>query len=78
MPSREYLRRQAELCFKLAVLSTEDISRHLIARAEDYRARAAELQLRRWRNCKTRQASAPQIRITISTPEFSSQWKLRA
>jgi hypothetical protein len=50
MPSREYLRRQAELCFKLAVLSTEDMSRHLIALAEDYRAKAAAQETVRLQN----------------------------
>ena len=46
MPSREYLRRQAEVCFKLAVLATEgERSRHLIALAEEYRAKAADQEL---------------------------------
>src|ERR1700712_3921139 len=41
MPTPEYFARQAEIRLKLAMLSSEpEVSRRLIAMAEDYRAKA--------------------------------------
>ena len=43
MPSSEYFRRQADLCFRLACFSNEEeVSNRLIAMAEDYRTRATK------------------------------------
>jgi hypothetical protein len=42
MPSTEYFRRQADLCLRLSLISSdEEVSTRLILMAEEYKAKAA-------------------------------------
>jgi hypothetical protein len=45
MPSAEYFRRQADVCLRLSLASSEDeVSARLIAMAQEYRARADAME----------------------------------
>jgi hypothetical protein len=57
MPSAKYLWRQADLCLRLSLISTDDeISNRLILMAKDYEARATALE-----------ASTPPAEATVRT-----------
>jgi hypothetical protein len=45
MPSSEYFRRQFDICLRLSVIaSSEEVANRLIAMAQDYHAKADEIE----------------------------------